>query len=436
VLALLDSYSVHLQTQLKSACSGVFSVNDEDEVVNNHVDDAIKRLKLRRVFSLCTPLPSLDTKDGYEAAIVQFLRPLLPTVFVSAQDKRSKKASIEPLAEPFSNPFVQKALYVAYEKLRNKVNGTDTQPSVIGNVENPLKYFQDLVADNDHGTQQLARLIVRALVAPVTSVAAERGGSILRKLGDPDRRNMGDTAVTNNMFFQNNRVYVDRLGTAAVNRCRSIAPKGRTQSNDVIEIGTGDDGITNEQRRREKAQQVRQKQKLQQGATTIKQVPGQQSMNGFLVQRDGNNGDISNDEEDEEQEEKEEDEEEDEEEQEDEEEEEEEKEEQEEEEEEEERVERRMQVAKQVPKLRTSAQKSSSSRKSKKRRMDPQSSSSSSSKSSKTKTKLTSSRKASKKRGRRIESSDDDENDDDDDDNDDQEDDDDEDNNDDDDEDN
>ena len=388
VLALLDSYSNHLRTQLKAACSAVLSVNDENQVVNNHVDEAIKRLKLRRVFSLSTPLPNLDTQDGREAAIVRFLRPLLPTVFVSAHDKRSKTTPVETLAQPFSNTVVQKALYVAYEKLVHIVNGTDTQPGVIGKVENPLKYFQDLVVDNDPGTQQLARLAVRALVAPVTSVAAERGGSILRKLGDPDRRNMGDSAVTNNMFFQNNRVYVDRLGTAAVNRCRSTALKGNTPSNDVIEIDKGD-GIDNEQRRRIKAQQVRtqhQQQRRVQGSKAITQVPGQSSLKDFMAKKKGNNGedgDINKEEEDEEEkggaevEEEEEAKE-------DEAEEEQEEEEEDEMEEDVEPVERRTQVSRRVPKFSTSAQKSSSSRQSKKRRVDPQSSS----------------RNASKKRGR------------------------------------
>ncbi len=78
---------------------------------------------------------------------------------------------------------------------------------------------------------------------------------------------------------------MDRLGTAAVNRCRSIASKGNTPSDDVIEIDEGD-GIEYQQRRRQKAQQARQKQQQQQqGAKTIKQVVGQQSMNGFLVKK-------------------------------------------------------------------------------------------------------------------------------------------------------
>ena len=418
VLALLDSYSNHLRTQLKAACSAVLSVNDENQVVNNHVDEAIKRLKLRRVFSLSTPLPNLDTEDGREAAIVRFLRPLLPTVFVSAHDKRSKTTPVETLAQPFSSPVVQRALYVAYEKLVHIVNGNDTQPSVIGKVENPLKYFQDLVVDNDPGTQQLARLAVRALVAPVTSVAAERGGSILRKLGDPDRRNMGDTAVTNNMFFQNNRVYVDRLGTAAVNRCRSTAPKGNTASNDVIEIDEGD-GIDNEHRRRKKAQQVRtQHQQRQQGSKAITQIPGQSSLKDFMVKKKGNNGedgDINQEEEDEEEKGGAEGEEE-EEAKEYEAEEEHEEEEEDEMEEDVEPVESRTQVSRRLPKLSTSAQKSSSSRQSKKRRVDPQSSSSSSSRSSKTKIMSSTRRKMSKKRGRgrKIESSDDDDTNDDD----------------------
>ena len=172
------------------------------------------------------------------------------------------------------------------------VNGDETHPSLIGKVVKPLKYFQDLLTDNDNAKQQLARLAVRALVSPVTSVAAERGGSILRKLGDPGRRNMGDTAVTNNMFFQNNRVYVDRLGTVAEHRCRNTAPKNNTASTSATDIDKRDD-ITREQLRREKGQIARKKQQaLQKGPKTIKQVSGQISLTDFLNKNrdDADNG--------------------------------------------------------------------------------------------------------------------------------------------------
>ena len=74
----------------------------------------------------------------------------------------------------------------------------------------------------------LANLVVRALTSPLSSVAAERGGSILHNLGSYDRRKMGTQAMQDNMFLRVNKSYIHRLQAIAVNRVRMRAPKVRT----------------------------------------------------------------------------------------------------------------------------------------------------------------------------------------------------------------
>ena len=74
----------------------------------------------------------------------------------------------------------------------------------------------------------MANLVVRALTSPLSSVAAERGGSILHNLGSYDRRKMGTQAMQDNMFLRVNKSYVQRLRAIAVNRVRMRAPKVRT----------------------------------------------------------------------------------------------------------------------------------------------------------------------------------------------------------------
>jgi hypothetical protein len=258
-------------------------------------------------------------------------------------------------------------------------------------------------------------------VSPVTSVAAERCGSILRKLGDPDRRNTGDTAVMDNMFFQNNRVCVDRLGTVAEHRCRNTAPKNNTVSNYATDIDKRDD-ITREQLRREKGQIARKKQ--QKGPKTIKQVSGQISLTDFLNKNrgDADNGnnvedtkekdnndqekdDHDDDEDDDDDDDDHDDDHDD-----------DEEEEEKEEVKEEEKKPLRRNGLRKVSNPSTLSQKSSYQRSAKKPRMDSKISPSSSSRSSTTKTRtLLKNRKLSKKRPRRIESSDDDDNNDEDD---------------------
>jgi hypothetical protein len=78
------------------------------------------------------------------------------------------------------------------------------------------------------GKKLLANLFVRALTSPLSSVAAERGGSILHNLGSYDRRKMGTQAMQDNMFLRVNKSYIHRLQAIAVNRVRMRAPKVRT----------------------------------------------------------------------------------------------------------------------------------------------------------------------------------------------------------------
>ena len=53
------------------------------EVVNDHLKNALNRLKLRRYFSLSKELPAVDTRNGNETGIVKLIFPLLPNVFVN-----------------------------------------------------------------------------------------------------------------------------------------------------------------------------------------------------------------------------------------------------------------------------------------------------------------------------------------------------------------
>jgi len=179
----------HLLSLLSKACNAVFS-KVEGVFVNDHVDISVQRLKLRQVFSLSSPLPPLDTTSGNEKAIIKFLRPLLPEVRVQ---------KILVLAHPFDKSSVQTALYEAYLELLHDVNGTTgSAVGLIGKVSNPLEFFQSRFRDTpaaQSGKKLLANLAVRALVSPVSSVAAERGGSILHNLSSYDRRKMGTKAM-------------------------------------------------------------------------------------------------------------------------------------------------------------------------------------------------------------------------------------------------
>lgn len=70
----------------------------------------------------------------------------------------------------------------------------------------------------------LAKLAIRALVTPLSSVAAERAGSYLRKLGaGKDRNKMGEEALEDKMFMWANKHYGDKLMVIASNRASLVA---------------------------------------------------------------------------------------------------------------------------------------------------------------------------------------------------------------------
>jgi hypothetical protein len=165
----------------------------------------------------------MDTTIGNEQAIIKFLRPLIP-------DVRNQNNIV--LAHPFEKVTVQTALFEAYTELLHEINGTSgTAVSLVGQVKDPLEFFQSRFLDTpatQSGKKPLANLVVRALTSPVSSVAAERGGSILHNLGSYDRRKMGKQAMQDNMFLRVNKSYVQRLRAIAVNRVRMRAPKVRT----------------------------------------------------------------------------------------------------------------------------------------------------------------------------------------------------------------
>ena len=67
----------------------------------------------------------------------------------------------------------------------------------------------------------LAELGVRALVTPLSSVAAERAGSYLRKLGaGKDRNRMGERALSDNMYMWANSDYADKVMALAGGRAQ------------------------------------------------------------------------------------------------------------------------------------------------------------------------------------------------------------------------
>ena len=132
VLRYLTNYRSHLLSLLAKSFNAVFSTVD-GVIVNDHVDTALQRLKLRQVFSLSSPLPTLDTTVGNEQAIIKFLRPLIP-------DVRNQNNIV--LAHPFDNATVQTALFEAYTELLHEINGTSgSAVSLVGQVKDPLEFF-------------------------------------------------------------------------------------------------------------------------------------------------------------------------------------------------------------------------------------------------------------------------------------------------------
>ena len=123
------------------------------------------------------------------------------------------------------------------------VNGTTgSAVGLIGKVPNLLEFFRSCFQDApviQSGKKLLANLAVRALVSPVSSVAAERGGSVLHNLSSYDRRKMGTKAMQDNMFLRVNKSYVKRLRAVAVNRVRMRAPKALRITARVVDDDSG-----------------------------------------------------------------------------------------------------------------------------------------------------------------------------------------------------
>jgi hypothetical protein len=140
-----------------------------------------------------------------EDAIMKFLSPLLP---------RTQKNGFQP---PFSEFSTQTQLHKAYEALKDHVNGTSVVASIVGTVEKPVEFFLLRYQDQSltSADRQLSLLAMRALCAPVSSASAERIGSRLRKLGEFDRMQMGDTAMQRNLYFSGNGIYTDQLVSIA-----------------------------------------------------------------------------------------------------------------------------------------------------------------------------------------------------------------------------
>ena len=254
VANFLTNCKGHLLSLLSKAYNAVFS-KVEGVFVNDHIDIAVQRLKLRQMFSLSSPLPTLDTTSGNENAIIKYLRPLLPEIRVQ---------KILVLAHPFDKSSVQAALYEAHTELLHDVNGTTgSAVGLIGKVPNPLEFFRTCFQDIQSGKKLLANLSVRALVSPVSSVAAERGGSVLHNLSSYDRRKMGTKAMQDNMFLRVNKSYVQRLRAIAVNRVRMKAPKVRMTAHVVDDDSGSGTRELNKSRETQKRKRQDEKDNLQ-----------------------------------------------------------------------------------------------------------------------------------------------------------------------------
>jgi len=79
----------------------------------------------------------------------------------------------------------------AYTELRTVINGNGICDNLFGKVSNPIEFFKMRAMDKSlsRSSGLLAKLGVRALVTPLSSVAAERAGSYLRKLGAGKEQN-------------------------------------------------------------------------------------------------------------------------------------------------------------------------------------------------------------------------------------------------------
>jgi len=152
-----------------------------------------------------------------EDAIWDFIKPLLPMVKLDVKTPAS-----------YANTYLkctQGNLYDAYKDLCLLVNGNEVQQPLVGTVEDPLDFFlqRSLNTTISRADRVLAHLAVRALVTPLSSVAAERGGSYLRKLGaGKDRNRMGMSSISENIFMWANKDYGDKLMTLARARADSL----------------------------------------------------------------------------------------------------------------------------------------------------------------------------------------------------------------------
>jgi hypothetical protein len=213
----IESFRGELTNRLKTACDTVFKthVDNTRECVNNYVHDALQRLKLRRLFLLRDPLPPLvhTTQDSTnERVIWDFLKPLLPMI----------KTDRDEIVYPDTNAKCsQTELFDAYKELRTVVNGNGVKKQIAGTIKDPLEFFI-LRSKNTaltYADRILSELAVRSLVAPLSSVAAERAGSYLRKLGSgKDRNKMHEQALADNMFTWANSDYGDKLMALAKHR--------------------------------------------------------------------------------------------------------------------------------------------------------------------------------------------------------------------------
>jgi len=75
----------------------------------------------------------------------------------------------------------QTDLFDAYKELCIVINGNGVMKQLAGTIKDPLKFFM-LRSKNmslSHADRTLSDLAIRSLVAPLSSVAAERAGSYL-----------------------------------------------------------------------------------------------------------------------------------------------------------------------------------------------------------------------------------------------------------------
>ena len=182
-----------------------------------------------KFITFLAPLPTLVYENlscTNEDAIWDFLKPLLPMVKLDVKTPASYATTYLKCT--------QKHLYDAYKDLCLLVNGNGVQQPLVGTVKDPLDFFLQRSRNTilSRADRVLAHLAVRALVTPLSSVAAERGGSYLRKLGaGKDRNKMGMSSISENIFMWANKDYGDKLMKLA--RARADSLKAPTVNENV-----------------------------------------------------------------------------------------------------------------------------------------------------------------------------------------------------------